>query len=364
MSDKMGHTLAGNLNIIWAIASKDIVDALKNRVIVSMIIMFCIMLLIPKLLPYIFEQEQTVLPVIYLGDSSLTSTLKDASGLSIQELHSEEALKLALCGAIYPEIGLVIPANFKQEISGDDQIELQGFVCWDKRHQVSGLQSRLEELLSQSMGTPVLIRLEGNIFYPPMDGVLYLSLATINSIVLVLIIGIFLVPNLIIEEKETKTLQALLVSPASFAQVVIGKALAGLFYIMVSAVLIFLISWSEVIHWEIALLFVVGSGIFSVAVGLVLGSLFNRHQDMVGGMTAIILLLVGAVLVKTLGVELPRIVSSILPWIPSVALAEIYRSALVEVVSGTQVWTSFGIVLSISVILYVVVIFILRRSDR
>ena len=116
-------------------------------------------------------------------------------------------------------------------------------------------------MLSQSLGRPVTIHIEGNIVYPPSDGVLFLSLATINSVLMILMMGIFLVPSLLFEEKETKTMQALLVSPASIGQVVIGKALAGSFYILVTAVMIFAISWADVIHWDMVILFVIGGGI-------------------------------------------------------------------------------------------------------
>ena len=364
MSSKPAQTMAESLNIIAAIAAKDIVDALKNKVIVSMIAMLSIILLIPKLLPYIFEQSQTVVPVYAIDNSSWMADLKNIASLSIQEVHSEQDLKLALCNAIYPEIGLVVPADIDQVIGTGEPVGLSGFVCWGKRHQVAELQPKLEGVLSQSLGVPVKINLEGNIFYPPSDGVLYLSLATINAVLLILMTGIFLVPSLIIEEKETKTMQALLVSPASISQVVVGKALAGSFYILVSGLLIFAITWIEVIHWDMVLLFVITSGIFSVAVGLVLGSVFDKQQDMAGWMTALLLILIGSALIKALGIELPAMMESILPWVPSVALAEIYRAAISEYFSSSQVWTYFGMILTVSLLLYVVVIVILRRSDR
>jgi ABC-2 type transport system permease protein len=364
MTDKTVQTIGDKLNIIWTIGSKDIVDALKNRVVVSMIFLLSIMLLVPKALPYIFEQTQTVLPIYSLGDASMLSEIKNSPDLLVQELHSEEDWKLALCGAIYPEIGLILPANFEQVNSGSDQLDFQGYVCWSKRHQVSAVLPKLEGLLSQSLGRKVEIKVESNIVFPATYGVLYISLAMINTVVMILIIGIFTVPTLILEEKETKTMQAMLVSPASITQVVAGKTLAGLFYILVSALLIFLISWVDVIHWDMVLVFVIGSGIFSVAVGLLLGSLFDKQQDMVGWMTAIVLFLVGATLIKALGVELPHLVSSILTWVPSVALAVIYRAALSETISAVQIWSNFGIVLTVSLLLYGIVIYKIKRSDR
>jgi ABC-2 type transport system permease protein len=186
----------------------------------------------------------------------------------------------------------------------------------------------------------------------------------VNSILLILLMGVFLVPSLLIEEKENKTMHALLVSPASISQVVVGKALAGWFYILVTAVMIFVISWTEVIHWEMAVLFVIAGGFFSVAVGLVLGSMFDKHQDMVGWVTALVLILVGAILVRSLGMELPVLVESLLPWVPSVALAEILRAAFSQTIDLTQVLISLGIVLVVSLLLYAFVIWKIRRSDR
>lgn len=364
MSTKPNQSVLDSLNIIWTIASKDIIDAVKNRVVVSMIFVLSIMLLVPKALPYVFEQNQTVLPVYDMSDSSWIAELKKSPDLFVQTAHSLQALKLAVCNAIYPEIGLVIPVGFTQLIREGERIDFQGYGCWGKRYQVSGLLPKLEEILSQSLGVPVNVHVEGNIFYPPTEGVLYLSLATINSIVLILMIGIFTVPSLLIEEKETKTMQALLISPASISQVVVGKALAGSFYILVSSLLIFIISWTDVIHWGPVILFVISSGVFSVAAGLVLGSLFHKQQDMVGWITAILLLLVGAALIIALGIEMPSIVRGILTWVPSVALAEIYRAALSETYSSISIWSNFGMVLAVSVLLYAVVIIRLRQFDR
>jgi hypothetical protein len=245
---------------------------------------------------YIFEHEQTVLPIYDTANTTLVADLEGSTSLSVQELHSEQEFELALCSAIYPEIGLVIPADIRPTIGGES-VEFQGYSCWGKRHQASEAQPKLEELLSQSLGMQVEVNIQGNIIYPPSEGVLYISLATVNSIVLILMIGMFIVPNLLIEEKETKTMEALLASPASIAQVVSRKALAGIVYILVSAIIIFLITWTDIIHWDMVLLFVIGSGIFSVAVGLVLG-VCSKPQDMAGWMVAILLILVGAILLK------------------------------------------------------------------
>ncbi len=358
------HTFYDNLNIIWTIASKDIVDALKNRVVIPMIIMLSIILVLPKMLPFIFEQPQTVLPIYDMGDSNLVKELQNTSDISVEKLRSELELRTALCGGMNPLIGLMLPADYELAAGAGESIEFQGYVCWSKRYQISELKSKLEEMLSQSLGRPVTIQIEGNIVYPPSDGVLFLSLATVNSVLLILMMGIFLVPSLLFEEKETKTMQALLVSPAGIGQVVVGKAMAGSFYILVTAVMIFAISWVDVIHWDMAILFVISGGFFSVAVGLVLGSFYEKQQDVVGWITILLLLLVGAILVKMLGIELPALVESVLPWVPSVALAEVCRAAFSETYSTVSIFTNLGFILAVSLPLYALVIWKVRRSDR
>jgi len=357
-------SLRDSLNIIWVIASKDILDALKNRLVITMIIMLSVMLLVPKMLPLIFEQPQTMLPIYDLGDSILAFEKFDAAGINAQKVHSDQELRTALCGGIYPQIGLQLPVGIDQLLTAGTPIELQGFVCWSKRYQVSELQPKLEKMISQSLGQSVKIQLEGNIVYPPSEGVLFLSMATINSVMLILMMGVFLVPTLLHEEKETKTMEALLVSPASIGQVVIGKALAGSFYILVTAVVIFTISWVEVIHWDMAILFVVSGGVFSVALGLVLGSFFEKQQDMIGWMSALILLMIGSILMKMLDIELPAFLQSLLPWTPSVALAELCSAAYSEIVSVARMWNNLGIVLIMSLPLYALVIWKVRHSDR
>jgi ABC-type multidrug transport system permease subunit len=318
----------------------------------------------PKLLPYIFEQPAPVLPVYEVGESSLIAGLQDGSLLSVVQVRSEQEFSLALCNALYPEIGLRIPADYDQLMAAKGTLELQGYVCWSRRFQVSELLPKLESQLLQSLGRPVTIQIEGNFVYPPSNGALLMSIATLNLVVVILMIGIVLVPNLLFEEKQTKTMQALLVSPTSISQVVIGKALAGLFYILVTAVVVFGISWADVTHRGVVVVFVIAGGIFSVAVGLVLGSFYEKPQDVAGWITLLLMVFIGAVFVKMIGLDLSPLVAGILPWVPSVALAEICRLAFAENAPMTLIISNVCILLAVSLPLYAMVAWKIMRLDR
>lgn len=77
-----------------------------------------------------------------------------------------------------------------------------------------------------------------------------------------------------------------------------------------------------------------------------------------------IALLTGAMLVNLLDMALPTFVDALLPWVPSVALAEVYRLAMVQTVASARLWANLGVVAAVSAGLYALVIWRVRREDR
>jgi ABC-2 type transport system permease protein len=91
--------------------------------------------------------------------------------------------------------------------------------------------------------------------------------------------GAFVVPTLVVEEKEKHTLEALLVSPATTAEVVAGKALVGLFYCLLEAGILILLNKGWAGNWPFTLAALLIGSLFVVALGLFMGSLFRTtHQ--------------------------------------------------------------------------------------
>jgi len=138
----------------------------------------------------------------------------------------------------------------------------------------------------------------------------------------------------------------------------------GFFYTLLTAAVLMLFTWTGVVHGGVALLFVLGCGLFAVAAGLALGSFFESAQEITGWMGLAIVLLTGAMLVHLLPVELPAWMEALLPWVPSVALVEVYRLAMVQEVSSAPLWANVGRVVAISALLYALVVRRVRRTDR
>ncbi len=359
--------LTDALYITWTIASKDIVDSLRNKLIISLILGMGFMLLMPKVMGMTLVPPETPVLVYDPGESRLTAELENSNQYQVQRVRSLTEVEQVIGSTGFGlgvEFGLAVPDDFDQVLEDGGQPELDGYVAWANRMKASQLKADFEEQIEELVGQPVRINVEENIVYPPSDSGLWLLMVTITPVTVILMMGIQLVPTLLFEEKQTKTISALLVSPASIGQVVVGKALAGLFYVMVTAGVVFAINWAGVVHWEVVLLFVLGIGLFGVGVGLVLGSFFERQQDVVGLTMLLMVVFIGALFVNMLGLDIPAVVQAMLPWVPSVALAEIIRFVFLESTPWVQVWTNLGSVLGVSLLLYGVVVWKVRRSDR
>jgi cytochrome c biogenesis protein CcdA len=105
-------------------------------------------------------------------------------------------------------------------------------------------------------------------------------------------------------------------------------------------------------------------GLFAVAVGLVLGSFFSSQQEMSAWMALLLVIFVGAMLVDALELQLPASLQAMIPWVPSVALVDVMRISFLKDVPWAEVWTNLGRVLSVSVLLYALVVWKVRQGER
>lgn len=115
------------------------------------------------------------------------------------------------------------------------------------------------------------------------------------ALLLSLTIGTIFIPTLLIEEKEKKTLRMLLVTPASFGDILAGKLLGVLVFqlAMTFVVLAILGGFSGAV--PLVVLYVLLGACLSLSLGLLFGSLFNSVQSAgtVAGLVSIIYIVSG-----------------------------------------------------------------------
>jgi hypothetical protein len=178
-------------------------------------------------------------------------------------------------------------------------------------------------------------------------------------------LGISMVPLLMLEEKETHTLDTLLASPARYIQVVAGKAVAGSVYCL-SAVLVILIAYNFlIVHWELALLALLLGTAFVVALGLLIGMLSNNPTTI--GMWAAVIMLALIIPAAIAGLSsLDRIpgVAAIMAYWPSTAIIKLFDLAMMVDIPKREVIVNASVVVVATIIFYMATLWCIRRSDQ
>lgn len=352
------------LYIAWTIGAKDILDALKNKnarpniiIMVGMVVFFY---WFGTLRP--FDKDVSV--VVYdEGNTSLTIesvTLGDGAKYSFRKASSLPEMENRMANQ---NLGLVIPADFDQVLASGGTPTLSGYIFWVDRMKVADLEAKYTQAFTEILGKPVQVIIGQNIIIPQanVDGMQ--TTVAYQMVYFVFSTALLLIPHLMLEEKQTKTIDALLVSPASPGQVVLGKALAGFFYILVTGGLAMALFSLYIVNWGMALATFLGYALLAIGLGLAVGSLIQSMKQLGLWMVVLILFLV----VPPLFYMEPNLkagIRMVLTWFPSSALASLFRFSCSTGVTPAQLWPNLAIAVVSIAAVFGLVIWKVQRSDR
>jgi len=157
---------------------------------------------------------------------------------------------------------------------------------------------------------PVFLTLLWNNIMPGMPPAMALSF---GLLFLVVMVGMYVPSMMIAEEKEKKTIEVLLLSPATPAEVIIGKGLLTLLSIILVAFLLMLIAGNQLQGLLTILLATAITSIFAIFLGMIVGLLAkNQMSTGVVGMPVYLLLLIMPQ-VADIGPEPVQLLANFLP---------------------------------------------------
>lgn len=356
----------GHLRLVWALASKDIVDALKTKTTLTTIIISLLMVAFYRYFPALTSDGDTLNVLLYAEtESGLVTALERSPALAVYTYDSRERLMEVFAGAEEVELALVIPERAVAQEEAGEPITIEGHLMyWVSPPQRAEIKALIEEELSTQLGRPVSLNLTGNDVTFDADEFFFVFSATIALLFITLMIGISLVPNLMVEEKQARTLDALLVSPASAAHLVTGKAIAGLFYGLLGSAVVLAVFSYLIIQWELAILAAVLGTLFMVAIGLLLGSYVKvRAQLQLAAWFVIIPLLIPVILVALEGL-VPSGAIAVMNWIPTVLIAKIFRLSLTPNATFSHCGAALAVTLASTLALLALVVWVVQRQDR
>jgi ABC-type polysaccharide/polyol phosphate export permease len=352
------------LYFAWIIGTKDIQDALKNKNLRTNIIIMVGMVIFFYWLGTLRPFDKNVSVVVYdAGNSNLTMesiSLGEGVEYTFQVASSLDEMMRKMYNQ---NLGLVIPVDFNRVRASGDQLTLNGYIYWVNRMKVAELEEKYSRDFSEILDLPVQVIIGQNIIIPRVNGDGMPSNVASQLVYFVFWTALGLIPYLMLEEKQTKTLDALLTSPASPGQVVLGKALAGFFYILIIGGLSIALNWAYIVRWDLALAAFLGYGLFAVGLGLALGSFIKSGQQVKIWSLVLIIFMVVPPLFYT-APNLKANIRTVLTWFPATALASLFRYACSVGSTPVLLLQNLGIAVVSIGIAFGLVIWKVRRSDR
>lgn len=352
-----------NLAIAWAIGSKDIVDVLKFKTTLTNFVLLIGLLVFLYWSTSVRPWDHDLQVVVY-DETGLVSgpdriTLDDGSELRLYSAASLEELKQETANR---DLGIHIVAGTEVE-SGTSSLLLAGYVPWYRRAKVAELETQFSGVFSGVLGRPVQVAIGGNIVVPSADALGNAFAPAFHLMFAVFWLAFSLVPHLMIEERENKTMDVLMVSPASAGQVILGKGIAGLFYATVGAGISAYLYWGYVTNWLPVLLGFVCSAAFSIVFMLAIGGMVTGQKQLMIAAQPIIFLMI----VPTFFYQEPNLAQWLRQFVsllPTVAASKIIGYGLADSIPVTGLLTNIAITLAFTAAAYMVLFFQMRRADR
>lgn len=362
-----------HLRTIWAIVRKDALDIWKNKPVLGGLIYPIIMALVYLFISRLAGHSESKVLVYNPGDSPLAQVIVKSvnNGILVQassanEVESAFGPNGAKVKSDYT-VGVTLPENFETSLRAGDKPALTLYINATKNQSANSLETVITNYARAIAEPQPPVAITLTTINPPSTtstsailGQIYTPIVFLLS----LIIGTSFIPLLLLEEKEKKTLRMLLVSPASFRDILIGKLLVVLFFqLLISSVSLAILGGFSG-NITLVVFYVVLGAVFSLSLGLLFGSVFTTSSSAsaaVGFVTLIFIL--GGLFVGQLGELLGRgPIAIIARLLPTYYLADGVMNAIQK--SGTVLINliDIGIVVGSAVILLTISAWALRRQ--
>jgi ABC-2 type transport system permease protein len=362
----MKPTFQDHLRIVMAITQKDILDGIKNKNVISLLITAVFLLVFYRYLPSISDSLEDPRLVVYdTGQSQWVERWEDLPSFELRTSESVDDLKNHLADLDWISLGLVLPGNLDSQLESDPVVTLTGYAAhWVDQEELADLATFYEEQLSQATGEGIQISISDEYAYPRPNSKGPGFLASIAVAIVASMAGLMILVHLMLEERQEKTLDLLMVSPASYIHIAVAKLLAGTFFGLILTAVALAANAYLVTHWVPAILAVVLATVVNTALGLLLGSFITTKQQLtVWGMVAINILLIPAFL-EIMDDLFPAILIKALQWHPSVAITHAMRLTYTESFDLGLYLPRIGLMVGYTILVLGLTVLKLRRDEK
>jgi ABC-2 type transport system permease protein len=362
---------------VLAIARKDAIDILVNKSTMTVLIMPIALAILFLFISKLIGGHTTNMLVYNPGHSRVVQVVSSAfDSVKITEASSPADVTAAFGpngthkDSSY-DVGLIVPADFDHALQTGGHPEVSLYTNGSNnidQHQNMLLQAAITNYARQVANPQPPLELTAAMINPPpttnIGNTLGMYYGAV-SLVVSFIVGLTLMPGLLIEEKEKKTLRMLMVTPASFTDVILGKLLIALGYQLALSLIVLVIQSAFTGQIPLVLLYTLLGSCFSLALGLLLGCIFSTASaaGAAGGMVFFIYL-VPAIFAGPLGTLLVNNpIAQIVKVLPPYYMAEGAYNAMQSQGSLSSNLLDIAIIAGSTLVLLLIAAWLLRRQS-
>ncbi len=264
-----------SLKRVGIILGKELLHGSRGYIFIFSIVAPVVISLMVSLIFGTLFTGKPKLGVLDEGNSQLIPMIQELDTLNLKEYNSTPEIRQAVeSGAV--DVGIALPASFDSSITGDGKAVIEAYI-WgeslakDRSVIAVTITNLIREMTGQESPVDIeTITLGDEVSIPWGD-----RLLPVIVLMAVFLGGLMLPATLIINEKVKRTLEALIVTPASIGDIFTAKGLVGLIISMFMGVLILIINQAFGNHPLLLVPVLALGGIMAVEIGVILGVLLK-----------------------------------------------------------------------------------------
>lgn len=247
-----------------------------------------------------------------VGDGEFANTLRELEAADVQVYDSQSDLLAAVeRGAV--DVGVVVPDGFDRQLQNDENVTLSTYVWGESRaNDRATVYAAINSSLFELSGAETVLTIDtirvGNADSLDWDE----RLLPLIMIIVVIIGGMIVPASSLIDEREKRTIRAILTTPIRLQEVFFAKAVIGVVLSVTMGVVVLVINQAFG-NEPVMLVFILFlSAVMAAEFGLLLGTFIADMNSFFATIKAIGLLLYAPALIM-LFPELPQWIAQIFP---------------------------------------------------
>lgn len=296
----------------------------------------------------------------YNGDSSLTSMLEQYESIKYREYTDESAIRKAVeDGAV--DMGIIVPVGLDESIKNGEYVEIDAYIWGESQAKnrtilTITITNMIRELAGQESPVDINSISLGDKEVIPWS-VRVLPLLMVFAVFLG---GVFIPATSLIDEKIKRTMTALIVTPTSVIDVFIAKGFLGFLMSLSVGIIVLLVNKALGIQPFLLIMILALGGVMAVEIGLIFGALLKDISTLfaIWKTSAILLVSPGFIYMFP---AIPQWIGRIFP---TYYMLEPLMNITQKGAGWSQIAGNTLILLGIDVVIFIIFIFVLRRSSQ